>query len=103
MSSLDHVRRKFEGAFAQSRASLPMPVQRELFALLKAFASLQAPKSLVWPENISVATIHDFLLHSILLNPHFTSYPPSAQHRKSFWKWAIENMEREISRSPPEA
>lgn len=80
-----------------------MPVQRELFALLKAFASLQAPKSLVWPENISVATIHDFLLHSVLLNPHFTSYPPSAQHRKSFWKWAIENMEREISRSPPEA
>jgi hypothetical protein len=80
-----------------------MFVQHQLFALLRAFASLQAPKSLSWPENIPFAAVHDFLLDSILLSSHFASYPPSAQYRKSFWKWAVENMEREISRLPPEA
>lgn len=73
------------------------------FSILRGFASVQPTKSLTWPWDISTAETHDFLLRSILLNQHFLSYPPSKQYQRGFWKWAIENMERKILRSQPEA
>ncbi|KAF9446125.1 hypothetical protein P691DRAFT_777095 [Macrolepiota fuliginosa MF-IS2] len=56
-----------------------------------------------WPCNISVVKVHNFILNSILLDPHFASYPPSAQYQKGFWKWTIENMERSQLASQSEA
>ncbi len=63
-----------------------------LFDVLRAYATLQPPRSIERPDA-SFSTIHDFLLHHLLLNPHFADYPPSRQYQIAFWKWSIEWLE----------
>ncbi|KAM5532252.1 hypothetical protein V8D89_014091 [Ganoderma adspersum] len=63
-----------------------------LFNVLRAYATLQSPKAIERP-GASFSTVHDFLLHHLLLKPHFVDYPPSKQYQITFWKWAIEWLE----------
>ncbi|KDR85583.1 hypothetical protein GALMADRAFT_371661 [Galerina marginata CBS 339.88] len=65
----------------------------QLFNVLRSFSSLAPPNTIQFPKNFSPKSINDFLLHNILLNYHFQTYPPSQQYQKRFWKWAIENLE----------
>ncbi|PVF99851.1 hypothetical protein CPB86DRAFT_755977 [Serendipita vermifera] len=37
----------------------------------------------------------EFLIENILENPHFGDYPPSEAFQRSFWKWAIQRLEKE--------
>ncbi|KAI0068060.1 hypothetical protein BV25DRAFT_1875200 [Artomyces pyxidatus] len=68
-------------------------VSSELFDLLRGYSALFPPRVLRFPSNASFAEVHDFLLHSILLNPHLERYPPSSVYQSSFWKCAIEHLE----------
>ncbi|KAF5352389.1 hypothetical protein D9756_005803 [Leucocoprinus leucothites] len=79
------------------------PTEQELFRVLVGFASLRPVNSLKWPAYSSIQNIHHFLLHSVLLNPHFSSYPPSTEYQRNFWKWAIENLETAQRELRPEA
>ncbi|KAI0652448.1 putative methyltransferase-domain-containing protein [Trametes meyenii] len=72
--------------------ALPDP----LFDVLRAYATLQPPKS-IEQRDIGFNTLHGCLLNHILLNPHFQKYPPSKQYQVTFWKWAIAWLERLLS------
>lgn len=65
----------------------------ELFQLLVGFAVLRPVNLLEWPTHISIDKTHYFLLHSVFLSSHFSSYPPSLQYQRNFWKWVLENLE----------
>jgi len=65
----------------------------ELFQLLVGFAVLRPVNLLEWPTHISIDETHYFLLHSVFLSSHFSSYPPSLQYQRNFWKWVLENLE----------
>ena len=62
--------------------------------LLHPFFALTPPSALKFPSNYSPTEINDFLVNSILRNPHFQQYPPSDQYQRRFWKWAIETLEQ---------
>ena len=68
-------------------------VERELFNVLQAFASLLPPSKLSVPKHIPASSVHAFLLDHLLVNPHFQRYPPSEHFQRSFWKWAIGHLE----------
>ncbi|KAF8079091.1 putative methyltransferase-domain-containing protein [Lyophyllum atratum] len=70
-----------------------MALGRELFDVLRAFASLVPPSKICFPKNLSPLIVHAFFLEQILLDPHFVQYPPSEQYQKIFWKWAIHHLE----------
>jgi protein-lysine N-methyltransferase EEF2KMT len=61
--------------------------------LLHGYSALQSTSLLQFPSQLPFEAVHDFLLHSILLNPHFKAYPPSDQYQYIFWKWAIHHLE----------
>ncbi|KAI0640005.1 hypothetical protein C8Q77DRAFT_1084036 [Trametes polyzona] len=63
-----------------------------LFDVLRAYATLQAPKSIA-KKDAPFETLHSFLLDRILLNPHFDQFSPAKQYAVSFWKWAISWLE----------
>jgi hypothetical protein len=65
-----------------------------LFSLLQAYSALKHPRFLSFPTHLAFLQVHDFLLSSILLNPHLLQYPPSHTYQLSFWKWAIEHLEK---------
>ena len=67
-----------------------------LFNVLRAYTTLQSPKAIERP-GASFSAVHGFLLHHLLLNPHFGDYPPSRQYQTTFWKWAIEWLEALMS------
>lgn len=69
------------------------PVHRDLFALKRAYAALRPPAQITFPGYLGFSTIHEFLLQSILLDPHLQQYPPSRQYQTVFWKWAIAHLE----------
>lgn len=64
-----------------------------LVNLLRGYAILCPTRALQFPSDLPFAQIHEFLLHGILLNPHFATYPPAPQYRQQFWKWAIGHLE----------
>ncbi|KDQ31265.1 hypothetical protein PLEOSDRAFT_1037061 [Pleurotus ostreatus PC15] len=68
-------------------------VHRDLFALKKAYAALRPPAQIKFPGYLCFSTAHDFLLRSILLDPHLQRYPPSRQYQTVFWKWSIAHLE----------
>ncbi|KAI0334344.1 hypothetical protein GY45DRAFT_1242518 [Cubamyces sp. BRFM 1775] len=72
-------------------------VSDPLFGLLRAYATLQPPKSIQLPPSLSFNVVHDYLLERILLNRHFQEFPPSKQYQSSFWKWAIDRLELLVS------
>ncbi|KAF7436348.1 hypothetical protein PC9H_003181 [Pleurotus ostreatus] len=68
-------------------------VHRDLFALKRAYAALRPPAQIKFPGYLCFSTAHDFLLRSILLDPHLQRYPPSRLYQTVFWKWAIAHLE----------
>ncbi|KAI0308108.1 hypothetical protein B0F90DRAFT_1680221 [Multifurca ochricompacta] len=64
-----------------------------LFSLLQAYSSLKHPRLLSFPSHLPFSQVHDFLLSSVLLNPHLLQYPPSHTYQLFFWKWVIEHLE----------
>lgn len=74
-----------------SLESLPPP----LLDILGAFASLTPVKYLKPLSHLQLPfnVIHDYLLKSILLNPHFEQYSPARQYQITFWKWLIQQLE----------
>ncbi len=64
-----------------------------LSSLLQAYSALKHPRFLSFPSHLPFLQIHDFLLSSVLLNPHLLQYPPSHTYQLSFWKWAIEHLD----------
>lgn len=70
------------------------PLDPALFSLLQAYFALKHPRFLSFPSYLPFLEVHDFLLSSILLNPHLLQYPPSHTYQLSFWKWAIEHLEK---------
>ena len=73
-----------------------MDLPDPLFNVLRAYATLQPPRSVRKPD-VSFSRTHEFLLKDLLLNPHFQEYPPSRQYQLSFWKWAIDWLEELMS------
>jgi protein-lysine N-methyltransferase EEF2KMT len=47
---------------------------------------------MTFPSTLSFATVHDFFL-GLLLDAHFSKFPPAEDYQRLFWKWAIANME----------
>ncbi|KAF4604780.1 hypothetical protein EYR40_003562 [Pleurotus pulmonarius] len=68
-------------------------VHRDLFALKRAYAALRPPAQIKFPAHLCFSAVHEFLLRSILLDPHLQQYPPSRQYQTVFWKWAIAYLE----------
>ncbi|KAI0274959.1 hypothetical protein BC834DRAFT_23420 [Gloeopeniophorella convolvens] len=64
-----------------------------LFELLQGYSALKPPRLLSFPHHLRFALVHDFILYSVLLNPHLSQYPPSRAYQMSFWKWAIIQLE----------
>jgi hypothetical protein len=64
-----------------------------LFELVRAYSALKHPRLISFPSHLPFLQLHDFVLSSILLNPHLSQYPPSHTYQLSFWKWVIEHLE----------
>ncbi|KAF8482058.1 putative methyltransferase-domain-containing protein [Russula ochroleuca] len=71
-----------------------MPPDPALFNLLQAYSALKHPRFLSFPSHLPFLQVHDFVLSCILLDPHLLQYPPSHAYQLSFWKWAIEHLEK---------
>ncbi|KAH9849275.1 hypothetical protein C2E23DRAFT_870795 [Lenzites betulinus] len=67
-----------------------------LFDVLRAYGTLQPPKS-IRKEDITFNPLHSFLLDHILLSHHFEAFPPSKQYQSSFWRWAIDWLEELVA------
>ncbi|KAJ3556707.1 hypothetical protein NM688_g1877 [Phlebia brevispora] len=67
-----------------------------LVNVLRGYAALAPTRSLSFPAELTFEVVHSFLLNDILLNPLFTTYPPSPQYQVVFWKWALNNLEKLI-------
>lgn len=65
-----------------------------LLTLLKGYSALIPPLYLKFPVQYSFTQVHTFLLHQVLFDQHLEQYPPSERYQQSFWKWAIEHLER---------
>lgn len=66
----------------------------QLFALQRAFAALIPISQLQWPVSEAVDDIQTFLVNDLLLNAHFSHYSPSLSYQRVFWKWVLENLEK---------
>ena len=65
----------------------------DLLNLLRAYSALVPPKLLTFPADMPFTLVHDYILGSVLLNPHLAKYPPSAYYQHTFWRWAIGQLE----------
>lgn len=57
----------------------------------RIYGSLLAPPAL--PEPLS--GVQDELIHAVLLDPHFSAYPPAFVYQRSFWKHVVQRIESE--------
>ncbi|KAK0246172.1 hypothetical protein EDD85DRAFT_1017152 [Armillaria nabsnona] len=73
-----------------------MYADSELFTILQEYAAIVPAFRMQFPHSISKDTLHDFLLQSIVLDPHFSEYSPSKQYQKSFWKWVVQHLELDV-------
>ncbi|KIY50680.1 hypothetical protein FISHEDRAFT_11607, partial [Fistulina hepatica ATCC 64428] len=71
-------------------------VDAALFNLLRGYAALTPPARLKYPLHLSTQEVHDFLITNVLCSDHLHTYSPSAEYQKSFWKWAISHLERNL-------
>ncbi|SJL06097.1 uncharacterized protein ARMOST_09433 [Armillaria ostoyae] len=71
-------------------------VDSELFTILQEYAAIVPASRMRFPHCISKDALHDFLLQSIILDPHFNKYSPSKQYQKSFWKWVVQHLELDV-------
>ncbi|KAH8102379.1 hypothetical protein BXZ70DRAFT_776144 [Cristinia sonorae] len=72
---------------------------KSLIDLLGGFSSNLPPNTLKFPRDVSLSDAQDFLVHKLLLDPHFVSYPASKQYQALFWKWVIQNLEDALANS----
>ncbi|KAK0505763.1 hypothetical protein EDD18DRAFT_5009 [Armillaria luteobubalina] len=70
----------------------------QLLTVLQQYAAIVPASRIQFPHSISKETLHDFLLQSIILDPHFSKYSPSKQYQKSFWKYVVQHLELVCSR-----
>ena len=77
--------------------TLTKDIPPSMINLIGGFASNTPTQLLSFPHDQPATDVQDFLLHRILLNPHFCIYPPSVQYQALFWKWAIRNLEDILS------
>ncbi|KAJ7492140.1 hypothetical protein FB451DRAFT_518234 [Mycena latifolia] len=75
-------------------------VHPDLFQILRGYAALIPPHHLQFPFHLEAHAIHDFLVAHILTSAHFKAYPPSKQYQKSFWKWIIPLIEKQMAADP---
>ncbi|KAK0208676.1 hypothetical protein DFS33DRAFT_1380177 [Desarmillaria ectypa] len=68
----------------------------ELFTVLREYAAIVPVSRMQFPHSISKVTLHNFLLQSIILDPHFQKYSPSKQYQKSFWKWVVQYLDLDV-------
>ncbi|PBL00670.1 hypothetical protein ARMGADRAFT_1006815 [Armillaria gallica] len=73
-----------------------MYADSELFTILQEYAAIVPASRMQFPHSISKDTLHDFLLQSIILDPHFSKYSPSKQYQRSFWKWVVQHLELDV-------
>ncbi|THV06587.1 hypothetical protein K435DRAFT_743723 [Dendrothele bispora CBS 962.96] len=72
-------------------------MHKDLFLILKQYASLVPPRSLTIPNHFPLSTINEFLVAYIITNPHFHQYPPAKQFQQQWWKRVISLLEEHIS------
>ncbi|KAG7452188.1 uncharacterized protein BT62DRAFT_999946 [Guyanagaster necrorhizus] len=77
-------------------STLDMNADSQLFTLLREYAAIVPTSQMRYPHSIPKDTLHDFLLRSIILGPHFRKYSPSKQYQKSFWKWIVQHLELDV-------
>ncbi|KAF5392400.1 hypothetical protein D9757_002298 [Collybiopsis confluens] len=70
-----------------------MKIHRDLFDLLQDYVSLTPARLIKFPSHVPFPEINSGLVHHILLNPVFQTYPPSKQYQRSFWKFTISHLE----------
>jgi protein-lysine N-methyltransferase EEF2KMT len=70
--------------------------ENDLDALRREYSALVPIHALHFPSHLPWYEIHNFLLNSILLDPHLQTYSPSNHYQRAFWKWTIERLERMI-------
>jgi len=68
-------------------------IPQELLCIIGSYGMLLPIRSLAVPSSITFREFHKFLIDSILLSPHFLTYPPSKKYQSIFWKWATEILE----------
>ncbi|KAK0481801.1 hypothetical protein IW261DRAFT_1102940 [Armillaria novae-zelandiae] len=68
----------------------------QLFTVLQEYAAIVPASRMQFPHFISKETFHEFLLQSIILDPHFSKFPPSKQYQKSFWKRVVQYLELDV-------
>ncbi|KAL1732085.1 hypothetical protein EV714DRAFT_282946 [Schizophyllum commune] len=75
----------------------------QVFELVRGYASLVPPSNLSFPNVKSLSTLMEAIVAHLLESDHFGQYAPSAQYQKTFWKWAIDNLERLLSETEEDA
>jgi hypothetical protein len=86
-----------------STASLLLSGMRShLFRLLCCYASLSSPSSLGLPADLSFPAAHAFFL-SLLDDPHLVAYPPAPEFQRTWWKWALAQLEELLQTSTTDA
>ncbi|KAF5375290.1 hypothetical protein D9758_000540 [Tetrapyrgos nigripes] len=75
-----------------------MTMHKDLFLLLREYGSLTSPKAITFPSHLPLAFITNFLIRSILSNPHFQRYPPATQFQQQWWKRIISLLEEQASK-----
>ncbi|KAK0233548.1 hypothetical protein IW262DRAFT_89074 [Armillaria fumosa] len=68
----------------------------QLLTILQQYAAIVPASRIQFPHSISKETLHEFLLQSIILDPHFSKYSPSKQYQRSFWKSVVQHLELDV-------
>ncbi|KAI5897764.1 uncharacterized protein SCHCODRAFT_02490195 [Schizophyllum commune H4-8] len=74
----------------------------QVFELVRGYASLVPPSKLSFPNVSPLSTLMEAIVAHLLESDHFQQYAPSAQYQKTFWKWAIDHLERLVSQTEEE-
>jgi hypothetical protein len=68
--------------------------EQALFAVLRQYSCLAPPNKFGFPRDISPEGLQEFLVEKILRDDLLTTYTPSAQYQRAFWRRAIDYLEK---------
>ncbi|TEB38770.1 hypothetical protein FA13DRAFT_1785061 [Coprinellus micaceus] len=68
--------------------------EQALFAVLRRYSYLAPPNRFEFPQDIALGRLQEFLVEKILHNDLLTTYAPSAQYQKTFWRRVIDYLEK---------
>lgn len=68
-------------------------METELFAILRQYSCLSPTSTIHLPTNIPRKDLQTFLLDHLLHNDLLTTYSPSSQYQRLFWKRIIAHLE----------